>query len=210
MGEISTFIHEIAKQYGAPSHLDLSDHEGSYKAIRELMECEYSVRMHRMRTAAKFASRNGYAQPGMNFLLGASEDERRQDSIDARRARVGNDRLATAERDLAEYEQWSRFKHLLAILTGRYDGRESWAGDPVYGEHIRQAYALRKTYASEQWAKCVAENEEHRKKHAAWRDEMEKAGPPDYWGRRHDPETRLAIWFSRTVDERISLLHCKK
>jgi len=199
------FITAMARHYGAPIDIDPSNLEASYRAF---MEGEYSLRMHEMRTADKRMARHGdYVAPGINFLIGANAVERAEDKLAERRAGRANIDRATAAGRMDEYDQWVRLKHLLAILTGRYDGLpNNSASDPVYNRHIQTAYRLRKHYAPDAWRAGVESVAARQRRAEDWTARMDRAGPPSNWGKRHDPETREARWRALPVRNRISEL----
>lgn len=116
------WVRSRAEIYHVPAYvLDGSDDtEDLYRRVRALCAGCYSERMGEGRTADRRAARSDYSAPGQNFLLGATDDERRADTT----ARLAASRAAldvnSARGRLDQYTWWTRYKYLLAILTGRY------------------------------------------------------------------------------------------
>jgi hypothetical protein len=204
-----TFIQAISATYGSPITIDANDLETSYRELRAHMEGEYSMRCHSVRTAGRRVDMfGGYAAPGVNFMLGATEGELAADNRDARRSIRANEDMRRAIEDMDEYDRWARLKGLLAILTGRYDGLPgNSSSNPVESKYIKMAYWLRKRYARDEWEAGVRSVAARRRHQEDWRADMDKKGPPPRWGKNYDSEPREEKWFKISFSERISMLN---
>lgn len=142
----------LVAAYSVPDYL-FEDWDGAletlYRRLRDHCRDEYGSRRKIERQALRRAVQSDYVRPGVNFYIGATQSERRDDQIAGKIARRATGELERARLAMDEYEAWTGYKHLLAILTGRLDGDRVQSGSrgPDWAEQanadVARAWELR-------------------------------------------------------------------